>query len=883
MSQLNRPVPSVNIEEIPLTAPPPYTELDPNASNESSNYSGSSVLRIPPRIPSRTNINRLIPVPKVPSRSNSIIRRQEERIQPPIPNRISGNDRYSPGPKLPPRPSSASDTPELPARLSSTGNSPVLPARPQFSPSRSNSYSRGSDCDGPPLPTRPSSRSNSENITTNLQGWYSQDPIDQQMDNLNLSNTLFDTKLGKDAPPSMFTRTDHDVQIPNVYPQYLPIETNKFYGNILLGDQTLPIWTHPYSVWYSKEDEFRGLAISHTKASQRVFGDGDPPQFFFSPPKINSLTLSAMEFQNSGNMDLQIKNPKHMSVNLEFRLSNDQFMQTPLIQGMGFVSAVYHYITPVIYSSIGFRSLEELPAISRYTQKFESILENGRKWIIYISSPDNTRIAFKKMSNNAYSADKRLPEILLQTVVDGINEIDNAAGCYPVDCVLSAISTNSTSKYGFHYKTIGFSNSGSTLMFALPHHVETFTEEMTNRKVDLYLDSTVKGIMTAYITNDFDMELATIKDLGFQPFSTIPGKNKVEYNNEQLEKIRNAASMEVMGDVIGESNLDSMYFSGKILAKYAWILYCCQFILNDSNLVNILLPKLKLAMRNFTTNTQKLPLRYDTSWKGIISSGNESQDFGNSYYNDHHFHSSYHVQAAAIIVYVEKQLGTLDWYYENKEWVEVLIRDYANPIEDKYFPVYRSFDWYHGHSWAKGLFASGDGKDQESSSEDVNAAYALKLWSIASDDQNLGHLSDIQLAVLQKSITHYFLYASNNITEPFPFIKNKVSGILFENKIDHTTYFGNLPQYIHMIHAIPITPASSFIRTPQFVKEEWDCILSQIVGGIEDGWKGIIMLNVALFNPTMSYQFFSSDTFDKKFLDPGQSLTWSLVYSAAFT
>ena len=81
-------------------------------------------------------------------------------------------------------------------------------------------------------------------------------------------------------------------------------------------------------------------------------------------------------------------------------------------------------------------------------------------------------------------------------------------------------------------------------------------------------------------------------------------------------------------------------------------------------------------------------------------------DFGNSAYNDHHFHYGYHILAGAI-------LGHLDpaWLEANKEYVNALVRDVANPsAEDKYFPMWRSFDWYHGHSWAHGLYAALDGK-----------------------------------------------------------------------------------------------------------------------------------------------------------------------------
>ena len=75
--------------------------------------------------------------------------------------------------------------------------------------------------------------------------------------------------------------------------------------------------------------------------------------------------------------------------------------------------------------------------------------------------------------------------------------------------------------------------------------------------------------------------------------------------------------------------------------------------------------------------------------------------------NDHHFHYGYIVYAAAVIAYLDP-----DWLNQgtNKAWVNSLARDFANPVDDNEYPFSRSFDWYHGHSWAKGLFLSDDGK-----------------------------------------------------------------------------------------------------------------------------------------------------------------------------
>lgn len=151
-------------------------------------------------------------------------------------------------------------------------------------------------------------------------------------------------------------------------------------------------------------------------------------------------------------------------------------------------------------------------------------------------------------------------------------------------------------------------------------------------------------------------------------------------------------------------------------------------------------------------------------------------DYGGSYYNDHHFHYAYFVYTGAVIGYLDpswlKQGG-------NKAYVESLVRDYANSIpNDKFFPFSRMFDWYHGHSWATGLFETADGKNEESTSEDAFSLLAVKLWGKVTGDASMEARGNMMMAVLKRSLRNYFLLESDNVNQPAAFVPNKESGIV---------------------------------------------------------------------------------------------------------
>lgn len=686
---------------------------------------------------------------------------------------------------------------------------------------------------------------------------------------------IFSQPIDTNAPPSLFQKVSH-----NVKPQGCrygendaPIQTNNFYNNLALEDQTFPVWTQPYSLWLAKEPgQDVGLAFNHTEAGQRVFGPdpgSNPAQFYFNPPRIKSFVFSGEGINDSARLELE--NHNKMSVVSKLVVDNDRNIVFPLAHGMGFVTAIYNNILPVIASQVGvqeFRRVGNVGDLAKYVVK----LFNQVTWVFYVRG----QVSFQLRDPNHIVGD-RPGSATVQFSRGDSPHYDDTAGVFPVLISIHGSAVGNKGQYSFRYETEGSSRSGTGLVWCLPHHQEAL---VSSGDTGLQLDSSTKGVMKGYATNELVMEEELPIDILWQPWASFA--HQASFSESALNTIRSAAQEDIKQDVIGMSDIDSMYTSGKILDKFAYIAYVCHFILNHDGLTSTILPKVKQSVERFASNKQKYPLVYDTTWKGLISSAEPGADFGNSNYNDHHFHYGYHIHAIALIAKIDP-----NWLSNNdnlvKNYTITLLRDVASPRADSYFPESRSFDWFHGHSFAHGIFASGDGKDEESSSEDYHFAYGMKLFANVIGDGAMEGRANLMLAVMKRAMNMYMLYSDDNKIQPLNFIGNKVAGISFENKIDFSTYFGRgtiADEWIHGIHMLPITPISSYIRGERFVKEEWDQKLAPIIDQIPDGWKGILILNSALFNPRQAWQWFARNDWEDRLIDNGMSRTWSLAYIA---
>lgn len=214
-------------------------------------------------------------------------------------------------------------------------------------------------------------------------------------------------------------------------------------------------------------------------------------------------------------------------------------------------------------------------------------------------------------------------------------------------------------------------------------------------------------------------------------------------------------------------------------------------------------------------------MRYETQWGGIVTSAglNDSgADFGEGWYNDHHFHWGYFYYALAIAVKYDQ---TGSFLTKNKEKILYFVRDVMNPsTSDPCFTVTRNKDWWTWQSFASGLFISGNsGRNQESCGEAINCYYGAALLGDAMGNNQLKELGQLMLAMETQARDRYYFYTGSNEQAWWAdaFKQQTVVGIHYENLRQSSLFWcinaptatldDNLTGYLQ-IQVMPYTPVS---------------------------------------------------------------------------
>ncbi|BFZ57567.1 endo-1,3-beta glucanase [Savitreella phatthalungensis] len=677
-----------------------------------------------------------------------------------------------------------------------------------------------------------------------------------------VSNLFSGDGLGSDDPRTYFGSRAHTVTPVNMDGHKGPIQTHTWYANLMLGNGSQQSWPMPYVVSWAGD----GLWVHHPDEADLVFGPDaqtDPPKYFYAPVNIHSLKLGSASTVQSFNLQRIAK----LSVEIHARTASGTIVY-PLSVGAAFITAVYENEIPRVTSEVFFRAFEGPMQLGHNTSRWRATLENGTVWHIYWSG--SSQLHLRKQDNATLTGSGRLSGVLQVAKVktpEAQKVFDLNAGTYVTTITLGASvsGTSGTYTYTFHKQGLG-----KPLAFALPHHLASFdatTQSAVQHSIRLI--SQTKGNMTLVACGQWTMVEGS-----------LPDEDAIALVPKMDDRTKGAVKRSLDADLAGnqtQAGADSMYYAGKALARTAQLVLLARAVGHAQAAQALKDFESKLMV--FVNNKQQWPLVYDTTWGGIVSTAGfangDGADFGGTWYNDHHFHYGYHIYAAAA--YLTLAPSTAANRDKVRKWASFLVRDAASPFTDTAFPFSRAFDWFVGHSWSTGLYERADGKDEESSSEDVMFSYGAYVFGVATGDAALAARGRLMLAIQRRSLNTYMLMSPTAHVMPGKFADNYVSGITFMNKVDCTTWFGNNPEYIHGIHMLPHVPTTYYIRDKQQAKGEWDNRLAQVIETVQDGWRGVLMANTAIWDKSKAWTFFSDMNFNRNFLDDGASQSWYLA------
>lgn len=405
---------------------------------------------------------------------------------------------------------------------------------------------------------------------------------------------------------------------------------------MFLGSQNQAAFTHPYSVTWVKGGQpigSWGMAVSHIDANQRAYGPknttipGSPVQYYINPIGIQSIIVSATELGGSAVLTTDNLQASSVNANLLPKTGSTSKLSFPLVQGMGFVTGIYSSLTPLIRSGVFFRNVVFVGSPSPGIFKYRITLEDGKIWLLYAipSNGQNPKLVLKSNTSlqglSGWSGTIQVAKNPAGFAGEAI--YDRCTGVYAMTATISGSTSGTSGTYEIQFTKASATRNQSPplIMFALPHHVQSFAGATASSKTSIQLQTTTKGMAVAVLANSWTLVEPNLPtSIGFAPW-TPSGGSATSLSATAIQVINQTAYAEVNQDMNAQSNLNSMYYSGKALSKFATLVYTIHDLAQDPDLALQGLMQLKGAYARFVNNKQIHPLVYDTAWKGVVSSG----------------------------------------------------------------------------------------------------------------------------------------------------------------------------------------------------------------------------------------------------------------------
>ncbi|GER35727.1 beta-glucan-binding protein [Striga asiatica] len=621
--------------------------------------------------------------------------------------------------------------------------------------------------------------------------------------------------------PFLFPQT-HSAVLPDPSPFFAPdllsapLPTNSFFQNLVLKNGDQPEYLHPYLVRSSESK----LTICYPSLSENTSA-------FFYQIFVADIIVSTVKNPNPSATHM-ISKFNDLSVTLDFPSTGLRFY---LVRGSPFVTCKIRHKTALSISTVhAILALIPNGSRTRYTIK----LNNSQTWLLYASSSiDLSSSDVNTIISTDFSGLIRIAA-LPNDDPKSESVLDRFSSSYPVS---GEALFDRPFSISYRWDKRGW---GDLLILAHPLHLRFLSEN----------DSSSISVLHDFKYNSVDGELVGIVGdswvLKTEPIS-ITWHSIKGIKNECYSEITDALDKDVEALNSSSISTTSSYFYGKLIARAARLALIAEEISHP-----IVIPVIK----NFLKETIEPWLEgtfgsngflYDSKWGGIVTkqgSFDSGADFGFGLFNDHHYHIGYFLYAIAVLVKIDPS-----WGRKYKPQAYSLVADFMNMKRkgNSGYPRLRCFDLYKLHSWAGGLTEFADGRNQESTSEAVNAYYSAALMGLAYGDTHLVSTGSTLTAFeieAAKMWWHVREDSSNNLY-PKEFVReNCVVGVLWSSKRDSGLWFAP-PEWRECrlgIQLLPLLPVSEVLFSDvRFVKELVEWVLPALNReGVGEGWKGFV-------------------------------------------
>lgn len=582
-----------------------------------------------------------------------------------------------------------------------------------------------------------------------------------------------------------------------------------------------------------------------------------------------------------------------LTATLKWLVNGSQYMEAPIVKGSPYVTMRYTGLTPKFSTdNTDYHAIETVngaaPGGTVSGTRFEVKVKRPylgtnatETWVLYSSSSITFTTTTQSLTATGVFTGYLRAAYVPGGTAAAATALDSASGVVPIGGTSSVSVSGDTATTSFTYQTLGGSN---LLQYILPHHDKTLSSPA---KVSGLTVTTIRGTLSAVTGTTWVMT---------NQLSTVSWNSPNAIDATKMAAIQTALDTE---KTMYAYNLDATeaYLFGKQISRAARLALIADQ-LGDTAARDSIVASMKSYLNPWFDRDANVDLTrsllFDTSWGGVIDMGaynvspagdplNANQGFGNAVYNDHYFHWGYFIYGAAVVAHFDAA-----WSATYRVKVNDMVRDIANPSKtDPYFTQLRHFDWYEGHSWAAGLQPNGDGRNQESTSEAVNAWYGINLWGLATGQNDMRNVGRYLQALETQAAQLYWQMPSYNTVYPSDFAQQKVIPLLFANKAFNGTWFGLSNDIQVGIEMMPFTPASHELLPKTWMQETYPAILQSVASTstahTPGGWLGYTYSAQAIIDSTAAFNNIQalSITNDNQYIDAfGSSKTNLLWWSA---